>query len=101
MRSARNMGFSPGRSARGGATIHSRLLTTPREMRNALVYVLNNWRKHIPGARGVDPRSSGRWFSGWQIAMRDVDDVSPVAMAETWLGRVGWRRYGPIAFDEA
>lgn len=41
-----------------GDRYHARLLRTPREVRNALVYVLNNWRKHIPGSRGLDPRSS-------------------------------------------
>jgi len=37
---------------------HARALRTPREVRNALVYVLQNWRKHVPGARGLDARSS-------------------------------------------
>ena len=44
---------------------HARSLKTPREVRNALAYVLQNFRKHVPGARGLDPRSSGRWFDGW------------------------------------
>ena len=29
---------------------HAHMLTTPGEVRNALVYVLNNFRKHVPGA---------------------------------------------------
>ena len=37
---------------------HARLLRTPREVRNAFVYVLNNVRKHIRSARGLDPCSS-------------------------------------------
>ena len=41
-----------------------RRLSTPREVRHALVYVLQNWRKHVPGARGLDPRSSAAWFRG-------------------------------------
>src|SRR5262249_49170356 len=44
---------------------HARMLRTPPEMRHALVYVLNNWRKHWPGARGLDARSSAAWFDGW------------------------------------
>jgi putative transposase len=39
---------------------HTRLLRTPREVRNALVYVLNNWRKHLRGSRGLDARFSAR-----------------------------------------
>ena len=35
---------------------HARTLATPREVRNAFVYVLANWRKHVPGGRGLDSR---------------------------------------------
>ena len=49
---------------------HAHPLRTPREVRNALVYVLNNFRKHVPGARGIDARSSSAWFSGWTIRRR-------------------------------
>src|SRR6185369_3488108 len=31
-----------------GDRYHARALATPREVRNALVYVLANWRKHVP-----------------------------------------------------
>jgi hypothetical protein len=48
---------------------HARLLRTPREVRNALVYVLNNVRKHIGRVRGMDPCSSARWFDGWKISL--------------------------------
>ena len=46
---------------------HAHVLRTPREVRNALAYVLLNARKH--GARLIewlDPFSSGAWFDGWQ-----------------------------------
>jgi hypothetical protein len=33
-------------------------------VRNALVYVLQNFKKHLPAARGIDPYWSGRWFAG-------------------------------------
>jgi REP-associated tyrosine transposase len=52
------------RGAVWGDRYHARLLRTPREVRNALVYVLNNFKKHLPGARGMDPYSSARWFAG-------------------------------------
>jgi hypothetical protein len=83
-----------------GDRYHARLLRTPREVRNALVYVLNNFRKHIRSARGLDPRSSARWFEGWRTAPGRVTEVSPVARPCTWLARIGWRRIGLIDVDE-
>jgi hypothetical protein len=53
-----------------GDRYHAHTLTTPREVRNALVYVLNNFRKHIRVARGIDPYSSAAWFTGWARACR-------------------------------
>jgi REP element-mobilizing transposase RayT len=79
---------------------HCRLLRTPREVRNALVYVLNNWRKHERDVRGLDPSSSARFFDGWQNVV-PVAVAAPVARARTWLVRVGWRRYGAIAIAES
>ena len=79
---------------------HARLLRTPREVRNALVYVLNNFKKHLRTACGLDPYSSALWFTGWQ-ALRASDEGSPVARAETWLARVGWRKGGLIGVDES
>jgi hypothetical protein len=80
---------------------HARTLVTPREVRNALVYVLNNWKKHVGHAIGLDERSSARWFDGWVAAIPPPPVPSPVARARTWLARVGWRRHGPIDVDEA
>src|SRR6185503_16392733 len=79
---------------------HARVLKTPREVRNALVYVLNNFRKHIPGARGLDPRSSAAWFTGWRAAVAKMVGRSPVAQPRTWLAAVGWRRRGLIDISE-
>jgi len=79
---------------------HARALVTPREMRHALAYVLNNWRKHVPGARGVDPRSSGPWFRGWRRPLERRSAACPVATATTWLARVGWLRHGRIDVDD-
>jgi REP-associated tyrosine transposase len=51
---------------------HHHTLRTPREVRNALAYVLLNARRHLakrgpaPALGGsADPASSGRWFAGW------------------------------------
>jgi putative transposase len=75
---------------------HTRELRTPREARNALVYVLANWIKHVRNAWGLDPASSARWFSGWTTAPVSPTSSPPVAPARTWLARWGWRRHGLV-----
>ena len=80
---------------------HSHMLRKPREVRNALVYVLQNFRKHVPGARGLDPRSSAAWFQGWCTGIAAPSVSAPVVAARTWLARVGWRRHGLLDLREA
>ena len=80
---------------------HSRALRTPREVRNGLVYVLLNGRKHHVTGRGIDPCSSGAWFAGWQHYIPTPSTPAPVRSARTWLLRIGWRRSGPITLDDA
>jgi hypothetical protein len=80
---------------------HARALATPREVRNALVYVIQNWRHHDSDANGIDSRSSGRWFTGWRGTPPTVKQPSPVARPKTWLLRIGWRRHGLIGAREA
>jgi REP element-mobilizing transposase RayT len=70
---------------------HSRALTSPREVRNALVYVLQNFRKHGATGPGLDPCSSARSFDGWTAG---APMIEPFARARTWLLRWGWRRLG-------
>jgi hypothetical protein len=79
---------------------HARALKTPREVRNALVYVLNTFRKHVSGTRGLDPCSSAPWFAGWRNVAGAADGPAPVVGPRTWLARVGWRRYRPIDLRE-
>src|SRR5881396_2560442 len=80
---------------------HGRALRTPREVRNGLVYVLLNGRKHGAIRRGIDPCSSGAWFGGWREGVEPSREPAPVARPRTWLLSVGWRRSGPIGVDEA
>jgi REP element-mobilizing transposase RayT len=89
---------------------HHRVLRTPREVRNALAYVLLNARRHFAKARAgrrppvrLDVASSGRWFDGWKrawLARLGAEAPGPgaceVAPARTWLLRVGWRRHGLV-----
>lgn len=84
-----------------GDRYHARELTSPREVRYALVYVLQNVQKHARGVDGLDPCSSASWFDGWNEGLaRGAIEPSPVARARTWLAAVGWRRHGLITQDE-
>jgi REP element-mobilizing transposase RayT len=89
---------------------HLRVLRSPRQVRNALAYVLLNARRHLVKRRGraavrgvrLDPASSAGWFDGWRGTpgtpggSRDGPTAPPVAPAHTWLLRLGWRRHGMI-----
>lgn len=93
---------------------HARHLETPTETRNALRYVLLNQRNH-EARRGerlnrdwIDPFSSAFWFDGWRDRVRlgeprqrDLLNVPcPTAPPSVWLLTTGWRRRGPLAFDD-
>jgi REP element-mobilizing transposase RayT len=82
---------------------HDRILRTPREVRNALAYVLNNAAKHgVALPRGEpDPCSSGRWFDGWRGRGNLEPSSGPLARARTWLLALGWRRHGRIELVSA
>jgi len=93
---------------------HVHVLKTPREVRNAKAYVLNNRRRHlrqsdaIVAERWYDPFSSWAWSDGWRDCPRawtvrareGPESTPPVAAPRTWLLRVGWRRRGLIRIDE-
>jgi putative transposase len=78
---------------------HALALSTPRMVRNALVYVLANARKHLAFV-GIDPCSSARWFDGFADARPASPGDPPTRLPRTWLLRLGWRRHGLIARDE-
>ena len=103
---------------------HSHVLRTPREIRHALSYILNNARKHAAQLRirylrdWVDPCSSAAWFDGWAASsgverLQRVLDVARAKVAELlgepggwtprprgWLLTTGWRRHGLLRVDE-
>jgi hypothetical protein len=79
---------------------HARPLRTPREVRHGLVYVLMNWKKHVPNAMEVDPCSSACWFTAWQEPVGPPADPSPVELPVTWLLRTGWKRHGLLEHSE-
>ena len=81
---------------------HGRDLEGPRQVRNALVYVLQNHRKHARGA-ALDPLSSAESFDGFASALPPTfRSVGPpcVGKAKTWLLKSGWRRRGLIELSE-
>jgi REP element-mobilizing transposase RayT len=75
---------------------HAHVLRTPTEVRNALRYVLHNARKHGRRVLGIDPFSSGRWFTGWRDRAI-AGTSSPLVRARTWLQSKGWRRRGLLS----
>ena len=77
---------------------HARILRTPREVRNALVYVLQNARKHGARILGIDAFSSGVWFEGWSD--RVARAARPIASACSWLLTTGWLRGGRLSTHE-
>jgi len=86
---------------------HGRALKTPREVRNALKYVLSNFRKHVasracarprsssrlrgpataPFPPGIDPYSSGEWFDGWREWTAASGTPPPFVGPPTWRPR--------------
>ena len=78
---------------------HDRILRTPKEVRIALAYVLNNAKRHGIYEAGVDAFSSGRWFDGWREAKPNVSASSILPRARTWLLTTGWRRWGLISLN--
>lgn len=90
-----------------GDRYHRRELAAPREVRSALLYVLQNAKKHGEAradASFVDPFSSAEWFDGWKDrrARDGPEDGSwRPPRPRTWLLAVGWRRRGLLLTTEA
>jgi putative transposase len=89
---------------------HSRSLQSPRDVRNAVVYVLQNVRKHEAG-RLVPRNYPKRWldtgctsaqhFHGWEgIAHRVPDESSEVVAPVAWLLRDGFLVHGRVRPNE-
>ena len=84
-----------------GDRYHARPLTTPRQTRTSMVYVLLNFRKHLRAPACIDPRSSGPHFSGWQRGPEPSELAPATALPSTWMARAGWRRAGgPLRVEE-
>jgi len=102
---------------------HHRVLSTPREVRHALAYVLLNARHHYyeryrrpPPVVELDQASSAIWFDGWKQprpppgrSTAGPDDtranaasrmIRETAAPRSWLLRRGWRRHRLIDLAE-
>ncbi|TMQ24328.1 MAG: hypothetical protein E6J90_08190 [Deltaproteobacteria bacterium] len=94
---------------------HAEIITSPRQARHALNYVLSNWRKHKEDRKApmsswkIDWFSSAVMFPGWAeygeeaFLWRGRETYEPllVYQPKTWLLRVGWMRGGPpISYRE-
>jgi len=92
---------------------HREDLASPRAVRNRLVYVINNFRKHDPGdvwdpRATLDAASSAVWLNGWDPragpwlhALRESPlyeklppEELPVRRPQFWLTSTGWKRHG-------
>ena len=92
-----------------GDRFHARPLTSPRAVRNAIAYVLGNWRHHgedradIAQTWKVDPFSSGPLFFGWKELegspvlwpLRPTYHPLIVLRPRTWLLN-NWDRFYPL-----
>jgi REP element-mobilizing transposase RayT len=85
---------------------HATPITSPTQARNAIAYVLNNWRRHKNDARApwrIDPYSSAEQFSGWATphGYEPRAEPLPCVRPTSWLLTDGWRRArDPIELDE-
>ena len=84
---------------------HGRELGSPREVRNALVYVFRNLAKHgtlMLGQDIVDVMSSALRFRGWTRSLTFYLDDGlrwPTAPPRTWLLDEGWITRGGGRID--
>jgi putative transposase len=107
----------PGPRRRGSVfpdRYHAEIITTPRQARNTLAYVLTNWRKHGEDGVGrmrtwkIDWFSSAIHFPDWleygdaAFMWRGPEAYEPlwVWRPKTWLLHVGWKRHGLISYRE-
>ena len=107
-----------------GERYRAEYLTSPRQVRNALVYVLQNAKRRamemldlgpqVLRRDWVDPLSSAAYFDGWKKSCRrwipppgaelEANDSRaiqpPVVAPTTWQLTTGWKRLGAIDTGE-
>jgi REP element-mobilizing transposase RayT len=105
----------PGPRRRGAVfpdRYHAEFITSPRQARHALRYVMSNWRKHqedqVAPMSGwtIDWFSSAATFPGWAeygdeaFLWRGPETYDPLIVYQprTWLLKEGWKRAGEISY---
>ena len=100
-----NAASGRGRGRVWGDRYHRRDLTGARQVRNALVYCLSNYKKHFgitSGMPRIDVCSSARWFDGWTAVRQHDDGPRPTEEARTvLLSTAWWKKLGHIHPGEA
>jgi putative transposase len=110
----RQYAYNASNSKRQGSVFKGRyylhVLKTPREVKNALEYVLLNLSKHQKFIEYLDHFSSAPHFEEWKLLLgprykalvkfaaetfrvqngREAEDV--LSLPQSWLARVGWQR---------
>jgi REP element-mobilizing transposase RayT len=93
---------------------HAEIITSPRQARHTLTYVLMNWRKHQEDRREatrswvIDWFSSAAMFPGWAeygeaaFLWRGPETYDPLVVYQpkTWLLREGWKKAGSISYRD-
>jgi REP element-mobilizing transposase RayT len=107
----------PGPRRRGAVfpdRYHAEIITSPRQARHALSYVMNNWRCHHEDRKEpmsgwtIDWFSTAAMFPGWAeygdepFLWRGPASYDPLVVYQprTWLLRAGWRKAGAISCHE-
>jgi putative transposase len=107
----------PGPRRRGAVfpdRYHAEIITSPRQARHALSYLMNNWRKHQEDLHTpmsswtIDWFSSAVNFPGWAeygeepFLWRGPPTYDPLVVYQprTWLLREGWKKAGMISCRE-
>ncbi|HEY0476991.1 MAG TPA: transposase [Kofleriaceae bacterium] len=93
---------------------HAEIITSPRQARHALSYIMNNFRKHQEDRQApmsswaIDWFSSAVTFPGWAeygdepFFWRGPETYDPLVVYQpkTWLLREGWKKSGPISYGD-
>jgi REP element-mobilizing transposase RayT len=93
---------------------HAQIITSPRQARHAMAYVLGNWRKYQEDRATpmsgwtIDWFSRAAMFPGWveygeqAFLWRGPETYDPLVVYQpkTWLLREGWKKAGSISCYE-
>jgi REP element-mobilizing transposase RayT len=107
----------PGPRRRGAVfpdRYYAEIITSPRQARHTLAYVLLNWRRHTEDRAypmstwTIDWFSSAVMFPGWAeygeqpFLWRGPGTYDPLVVYQprTWILREGWKKFGLISYRE-